>query len=174
MHYPKENPLLGLYGGDPAALPQFKDSPLGMIGGQSGLVDSGNIGDNFCHDFLNRQECGYDGGDCCQVRNIFKKYTLFYSFTYYNKHRTMVELLKMDKIHAIHVFAILAILKIQNSYVYLMKDYQISLVMDIVMIVIIIQNVILMLGIVALMSILNIVQNVTVLQVCIINYTIVN
>ena len=86
----------------------------------------------------------------------------------------MVELLKMDKIHAIHVFAIPAILKIQNSYVYLMKDYQISLVMDIVMIVIIIQNVILMLGIVALMSILNIVQNVTVLQVRIINYTIVN
>ena len=80
----------------------------------------------------------------------------------------------MDKIHAIHVFAILAILKIKKNYVYLMKDCQISLEMDIVMIVIIIQNVILMLGIVALMSILNTVQNVTVLQVCIINYTIVN
>ena len=30
-------------------------------------LDSGNIGDNFCHDVLNRHECGYDGGDCCQV-----------------------------------------------------------------------------------------------------------
>ena len=80
MRYPKENPHLGLYGGDPAALPQFKDSPLGMIGGQSGLVDSGNIGDNFCHDFLNRQECGYDGGDCCQVRNTLIYFILFILF----------------------------------------------------------------------------------------------
>ena len=23
------------------------------------------IGDNFCDDFLNKKECDYDGGDCC-------------------------------------------------------------------------------------------------------------
>merc|ERR1711973_843354 len=24
------------------------------------------FGDNFCDDFNNNSECGYDGGDCCQ------------------------------------------------------------------------------------------------------------
>ena len=30
-----------------------------------------HIGDNKCHEFLNRPECGFDEGDCCQedVRN---------------------------------------------------------------------------------------------------------
>jgi hypothetical protein len=23
------------------------------------------IGDGYCHDDINNQECGYDGGDCC-------------------------------------------------------------------------------------------------------------
>ena len=78
--------------------------------------------------------------------------------------RMVVELLKMGKIHAIHVIAI-QILKIKEIYV---EDYQNSLEMDIVMIAIIIQDVILMLGIVALMYKPIIVQNATVLQVCII------
>ena len=24
-----------------------------------------NIGDGICHDYLNRPDCGFDGGDCC-------------------------------------------------------------------------------------------------------------
>ena len=28
-------------------------------------VKAENIGDGICHDFLNRPDCGFDGGDCC-------------------------------------------------------------------------------------------------------------
>lgn len=34
-------------------------------GGQYEICQE-HIGDNKCHDFLNRPECGFDEGDCCQ------------------------------------------------------------------------------------------------------------
>ena len=36
-------------------------------GGQlSWGLNETNLGDNLCHDYLNRPECLYDLGDCCQ------------------------------------------------------------------------------------------------------------
>ena len=34
------------------------------------------IGDGYCHDDYNIQECGYDGGDCCGSENVYEFCTL--------------------------------------------------------------------------------------------------
>ena len=34
------------------------------------------IGDGYCHDEYNIQECGYDGGDCCGSENVYEFCTL--------------------------------------------------------------------------------------------------
>ena len=34
-------------------------------GGQDQICPK-HIGDHKCHDFLNRPECGFDEGDCCE------------------------------------------------------------------------------------------------------------
>ena len=39
--------------------------PLEQIKSGQHDVELENIGDGICHDFLNRPECGFDGGDCC-------------------------------------------------------------------------------------------------------------
>ena len=41
--------------------------PFQIQGGQmSWKLNETNLGDNLCHDYLNRPECLYDLGDCCK------------------------------------------------------------------------------------------------------------
>ena len=47
-------------------------------GGQNNL-EYIHIGDNVCHDYLNRPECGFDEGDCCQTDVIEDEQSTCYS-----------------------------------------------------------------------------------------------
>ena len=58
-----------------------KPPPKGMPIFDKGQNDlkAENIGDGICHDYLNRPDCGFDGGDCClkdSVANYFKIWKL--------------------------------------------------------------------------------------------------
>ena len=48
-----------------AGLAKHNQIPIEQIKSGQHDVELENIGDGICHDFLNRPECGFDGGDCC-------------------------------------------------------------------------------------------------------------
>ena len=60
-----ENTNFGLIGNinSTSGLPKYR--PIEPIISGQHEVNLENIGDGICHDFLNRPECGFDGGDCC-------------------------------------------------------------------------------------------------------------
>ena len=64
---------------NPAVNPADNPADQTMNGGGQINLEYKNIGDNVCHDYLNRQECGYDEGDCCQTDVIEDEQSTCYS-----------------------------------------------------------------------------------------------